>query len=94
MTAFLATIAPFQYSEARHRPSQHPHAQSTSAGETQMPEVRNARPGRVIPARANIDVAIGALRELRGCSDRKAVRDLSLAGRETGLGTRRIALRR
>ena len=42
-------------------------------------------------ARRNIDMATGALRELRGCPEREAVRELSLAGRETGLGTQRIA---
>ena len=38
-----------------------------------------------------IDMAIGVLRELRGCSEREAVRELNFAGRETGLGTQRIA---
>jgi hypothetical protein len=93
MEAFLATTAPFQYSEARWTDlltAAQP--QNASAGETQMPAGRNARPATAIAARRNIDMAIGALRELRGCSEREAVRELSLAGRETGLGTRRIAL--
>jgi hypothetical protein len=63
-----------------------------SAGKTETAAVRDVRPGKAIAARRNIDVAIGALRELRGCSEAEAVRELSLAGRETGLGTRRIAL--
>jgi hypothetical protein len=42
-------------------------------------------------AHRTIDMAIGALRELRGCSEWDAARELNLAGRETGLGTQRIA---
>jgi hypothetical protein len=52
---------------------------------------RDARPGEVMAAHRTIDMAIGVLRELRGCSEREAVRELNLAGRETGLGTQRIA---
>ena len=56
-----------------------------------MALVRDVRRGEVMAAHRTIDMAIGALRELRGCSERDAVRELVLAGRETGLGTQRIA---
>jgi alpha/beta hydrolase fold len=92
MEAFLATT-PFQYSEARWTDLvTAPQTQSMSAGTTETAAVRDARPDKVIAARRNIDMAIGALRELRGCTEAEAVRELTLAGRETGLGTRRIAL--
>jgi len=45
----------------------------------------------VIVARRIIDLAIGALMELRGCSEGEAARELVLAGGETALGTEGIA---
>jgi hypothetical protein len=56
-----------------------------------MALVRDVRHGEVLGARRIIDMAIGASMELRGCSEPEAVRELVLAGRETGLGTERIA---
>ena len=92
MEAFLANTKAFQYSEARWTDLlTAPKTQSTSPAQTETATGRGARPGELIAARRNIDMAIGALRELRGCPEREAVRELSLAGRETGLGTERIA---
>ena len=92
MEAFLANTTAFQYSEARWTDLlTAPKTQSTSPAQTETATGRGARPGELIAARRNIDMAIGALRELRGCPEREAVRELSLAGRETGLGTERIA---
>jgi pimeloyl-ACP methyl ester carboxylesterase len=92
MEAFLANTTPFQYSEARWTDLlTAPQKQSTSAGSTEMALVRGDRWGEVMAAHRTIDMAIGVLRELRGCSERDAVRELVLAGRETGVGTQRIA---
>jgi len=92
MEAFLASTTPFQYSEADWTDLlTAPQKQSTSAGSTEMALVRGDRWGEVMAAHRIIDMAIGVLRELRGCSEREAVRELNLAGRETGLGTQRIA---
>jgi len=56
-----------------------------------MASVRDVRGSEVMGARRIIDMATGALMELRGCSEPEAVRELVLAGRATGLGTERIA---
>ena len=66
MEAFLANTTPFQYSEARWTDLlTAPQKQSTSAGSTEMAR-RDMRPGEVMAAHRTIDMAIGALRELRG----------------------------
>ena len=92
MEAFLASTTPFQYSEAVWTDLlTSPQQQSPSAGSTEMALVRDVRRGEVMGARRIIDMATGALMELRGCSEPEAVRELVLAGRETGLGTERIA---
>ena len=92
MEAFLATTTPFQYSEAVWADLLTAHQkQSPSAPSTEMVLVRDVRPGELMGTRRIIDMAIGALRELRRCSEREAVRELILAGRETGFGTERIA---
>ena len=92
MEAFLASTTPFQYSEADWTDLlTAPHKQSPSAGSTEVALVRGVRRGAVMGARRIIDMATGALMELRGCSQPEAVGELVLAGRETGLGTERIA---
>ena len=92
MEAFLASTTPFQYSETGWTDLlTAPQKQSTSARSTEMALVRDVRGGEVMAARRIIDMAIGALMELRGCSEPEAVRELVLAGRETGLNTERIA---
>jgi hypothetical protein len=92
MEAFLASTTPFQYSEADWTELlTAPQKQSPSAGSTETALVRGVRRGEVMGARRIIDMATGALMELRGCSETEAVRELVLAGRETGLGTQRIA---
>ena len=72
MEAFLASTTPFQYSEAGWTDLlTAPHKQSRSARGTEVALVRGVRRGAVMGARRIIEMATGALMELRGCSLRR-----------------------
>lgn len=85
--AFLATTKPFDYTVARWTDllTQN-RTHGARFGSSVADHLRGA-----IGTRRIIDAAIGALMELRRCSEREAVRELVLAGRHTGRDTAAIA---
>lgn len=87
MDDFLADTTPFQYSEAgwadlltasRHDGTVPPSTSSAAPDLNQLAES--------LASHRVVDMAVGALMGLRGCTEREAIQELTQAGRETGLG--------